>query len=126
MKTVLSTASASQPGGAYSQGVVANGFFFSAGFGPFDPHTGEIPEGVAPQTRRVLQNIQAVLAEAGLDFSDIVKVTAHLHNVERDFAAYNDVFTDLMPQPYPVRTTVGSNLGRILVEIDVVAAIRSG
>ncbi|MCU1405012.1 MAG: reactive intermediate/imine deaminase [Glaciihabitans sp.] len=124
MKQVISTTSAPKPGGPYSQGVIANGFLYTAGFGPTDPATGINPEGVGDQTRQVLRNIGAVLAEAGLDFSDVVKVTTHLQNLTDDFAGYNEAFAEFVPEPYPVRTTVGSQLADILVEIDVVAALR--
>jgi enamine deaminase RidA (YjgF/YER057c/UK114 family) len=106
-----------------SPGIVANGFLYVSGFGPQDPVTGEKPEGVAGQTRAVLANLSLVLAEAGLDLSDVVKVTAHLQELKRDFAAYNEVYAELMPEPRPVRTTVGSDLMDILVEIDVVAVL---
>ena len=107
-----------------SPGIVANGFLYVSGFGPQDPVTGEKPEGAAEQTRAVLANLSLVLAEAGLDLSDVVKVTAHLQELKRDFAAYNEVYAELMPEPRPVRTTVGSDLMDILVEIDVVAVLR--
>lgn len=107
-----------------SPGIVANGFLYVSGFGPHDPVTGEMPEGVGDQTRATLENLKLVLAEAGLDLSDVVKVTAHLQELKRDFAEYNEVYGEVMPAPYPVRTTVGSDLMDILVEIDVVAALR--
>jgi enamine deaminase RidA (YjgF/YER057c/UK114 family) len=107
-----------------SPGIIANGFLYVSGFGPQDPATGEKPEGISEQTRAVFANLSAVLAEAGLDLSDVVKVTAHLQELKRDFAGYNDVYAEMMPEPRPVRTTVGSDLMDILVEIDVVAALR--
>ena len=107
-----------------SPGIIANGFLYVSGFGPHDPVTGEMPEGIAEQTRAVFANLSLVLAEADLDLSDVVKVTAHLQELKRDFADYNDVYTELMPEPRPVRTTVGSDLMNILVEVDVVAALR--
>lgn len=107
-----------------SAGIVANGFLFVSGFGPHDPVTGELPEDVKGQVRAVFANLSLVLAEVGLDLSDVVKVTAHLQELKRDFSPYNEVYAELMPTPYPVRTTVGSDLMDILVEIDVVAALR--
>ena len=108
----------------YSHGVVANGFLFTAGFGPQDPATGQVVDGgVREQTRQVLRNIGGVLAEYGLDFDDVVKVTAHLEDLA-DFADYNEAYAEFFTEPYPVRTTVGSRLASILVEIDVVAALR--
>jgi enamine deaminase RidA (YjgF/YER057c/UK114 family) len=105
-------------------GIIANGFLYVSGFGPHDPVTNELPEGIADQTRAVLANLSLVLAEAGLELSDVVKVTTHLQELTRDFAGYNAVYTELMPEPFPVRTTVGSDLMGMLVEIDVVAVLR--
>ena len=112
------------PAGSYSHGVVANGFLFTCGMGPADPATGKIVEGgVAEQTRQTLKNLQAILAERGVDFSSVVKVTVHLQNVREDFAAYNLVYREFFTDPFPVRTTVGSELMNILVEIDLVVAL---
>jgi 2-iminobutanoate/2-iminopropanoate deaminase len=123
MIRAVTSQNAPTPAGPYSHAVVANGFVYTAGFGPQDPATGEIPEGVEAQTRRVLETIRNVLAEEGLDLSDVVKVTAHLADLA-DFAAYNGVYAEFFQAPFPVRTTVGSTLAGILVEIDVVAALR--
>lgn len=117
------TTRAPRPAGAYSQGVVAGGFLFTAGFGPQDPDTGAVPEGVAAQTTQVLRNVGAVLAEHGLSLRDAVKVTAHLQHLKRDFAAYDAAYQEFFEEPCPVRTTVGSDLMDILVEIDVVALL---
>jgi len=122
-KTAVTLSNAPKPAGPYSHGVVANGFLYTAGFGPQDPATGEVVAGgVAEQTRQVLRNIGAVLAEYGLTFDDVVKVTAHLEDLA-DFAEYNVAYAEFFSEPYPVRTTVGSRLADILVEIDVVAAV---
>jgi 2-iminobutanoate/2-iminopropanoate deaminase len=109
------------PAGPYSHVVVANGFVYTAGFSGHDPVTGALPEGVQAQTEAVIRNVERALAVVGLDLSHVVKVTAHLADLA-DFAAYNAVYERLFPAPYPVRTTVGSQLNGILVEIDVVAA----
>ncbi|MET9142075.1 RidA family protein [Streptomyces parvulus] len=122
-KRAVRTTGAPRPAGAYSQGVVAGGLLFTAGFGPQDPVTGEVPEGVGPQTAQVLRNVRAVLAEEGLTPRDVVKVTAHLQHLNRDFAAYDAAYREFFDEPCPVRTTVGSDLMDILVEIDVVAVL---
>lgn len=124
-KTAVHTSNAPQPAGPYSQGVEANGFFYTAGFGPQDPSTGTMPDSVAEQTRQVLRNVQAVLAERGLTTDDCVKTTVHLADLA-DFAEFNDAYKEFFSEPYPVRTTVGSQLANILVEIDVVAALPDG
>ncbi|TFC76679.1 RidA family protein [Cryobacterium sp. TMS1-20-1] len=125
-KIAIRTANAPQPAGPYSQGVVANEFFYSAGFGPQHPETGEKAETVGEQTRQVLRNISAVLAERGLTLDDSVKVTAHLQNLNEDFGEFNEAYKEFFTAPFPVRTTVGSQLANILVEIDVVAVLPAG
>jgi len=122
-KQSIRTDSAPAPAGPYSQGVVAGGFVYTAGFGPQDPRTGAVPEGVEEQTRQVLRNVRAVLETRGLSLDDVVKSTVHLQDVERDFAAFNNAYREFFAEPYPVRTTVGSTLMGILVEIDVVAVM---
>ncbi|OPC81472.1 reactive intermediate/imine deaminase [Embleya scabrispora] len=118
----IRTDAAPKPGGTYSQGIDTGDFVYTAGMGPIDPATGAtVGDDVATQTRRVLDNLGAVLAEAGLDFGHVVKVTTHLEHLQRDFAAYDEVYREYFTAPYPVRTTVGSDLMNILVEIDVVA-----
>jgi 2-iminobutanoate/2-iminopropanoate deaminase len=109
------------PGGAYSHVTEANGLVFTAGFGPQHPTTGAIPDGIAAQTEATLANIARALDALDLDLSNVVKATVHLANLERDFTAFNEVYGRAWAQPYPVRTTVGSQLLGILVEIDVVA-----
>ena len=112
------------PGGSYSHGVVANGILYTCGMGPIDPATGKIVDGgVAEQTRQTLKNLQAILTERGAVFADVVKVVAHLEDVNRDFAAYDTVYREFFTAPFPVRTTVGSDLINILVEIDLVVAL---
>jgi reactive intermediate/imine deaminase len=110
-----------KPAGPYSQVVEAGDLVFTAGFGPQDPATGVVPDGVAAQTEQVLRNVETALAVVGLGLADVVKTTVHLQNLAEDFAAFNEVYGRMVPAPYPVRTTVGSTLANILVEIDAVA-----
>jgi reactive intermediate/imine deaminase len=121
-KSAIHTTDAPQPVGPYSQGIEINGFVYTAGFGPQDPaNGGAVADNVADQTRQVLRNIRAVLAQRGLTMDDCVKTTVHLADLA-DFAAFNEAYEEFFNEPYPVRTTVGSQLANILVEIDVVAA----
>jgi 2-iminobutanoate/2-iminopropanoate deaminase len=118
----VSTAGAPTPGGAYSQGIAVGDLLFTAGMGPIDPETGAVVgDDVATQTHQTLKNLGAVLAAHGLGFADVVKATVHLQHVARDFKAYDEVYRQYLVEPYPVRTTVGSDLLNILVEIDFVA-----
>lgn len=125
-KEQIVTDEAFTPVFAYSQGIVANGFVFTSGFGPHDPATGEVVgTSIEEQTAATLRNITAVLATHGLDLSDVVKTTVHLQDSKSDFAGFDTTYAATMPKPYPVRTTVGSTLAGIKVEVDVVAALRS-
>jgi enamine deaminase RidA (YjgF/YER057c/UK114 family) len=109
------------PAGPYSHVIDCGGFVVTAGFGPQIPATGEVPEGIEAQTEAVIDNVERALALVGLTLADVVKSTVHLQHLDRDFAAYNAVYSRRFPSPYPVRTTVGSTLAGILVEIDVMA-----
>ena len=118
----VQTNQAPAPGGTYSQGVVAAGLLFTAGLGPQDPVTGQVVGvDIGAQTEQVMANLRGLLASEGLDFGDVVKATVHLQNVARDFKGFDEVYRRHIKEPYPVRTTVGSTLLGILVEIDVVA-----
>ncbi|WP_309068342.1 Rid family detoxifying hydrolase [Microbacterium sp.] len=121
-KKAIHTTDAPAPAGPYSQGIVSGDLLFTAGFGPQDPATGAVPENVADQTRQVLRNIQAVLAQHGATLDHVLKSTVHLADLA-DFEEFNAAYREFFSEPYPVRTTVGSQLANILVEIDVVARI---
>lgn len=124
LKESIVTRNAPSPVGPYSQGIVANGFLYTAGFGPQDPRTGEKSDNVVDQTRQVLRNICAVLDAHGAQMDDVVKSTVHLQHLDRDFADFNRAYGEFFSKPYPVRTTVGSTLAGILVEIDVVVVVK--
>ena len=113
------------PAGPYSHVIDAGNIVWTAGFGPQDPATGVVPEGITAQTEQVLDNVAGALRTVGLELSDVVKSTVHLQHLDRDFAAYNEVYARRFTAPYPVRTTVGSTLAGILVEVDVVAVRRT-
>jgi len=120
MKHAVRVEDAPRPAGPYSQGIVAGPFVFVAGQGPSDPQTGTTPAGIEAQTHQVLRNIEAILRGAGCTMGDVVKVTAHLADLA-DFQAFNQVYSQYFQEPLPVRTTVGSQLNNILVEVDVIA-----
>ena len=112
--------------GPYSQAVVAGGFLFSAGQIALDPASGQIVDGgVTAQTDRVMQNLKAVLDQAGLTWSDVVKTTVYLHDMA-DFPTVNEIYGKALGSARPARSTVQvSALPRgALVEIDMIAAKR--
>lgn len=125
-KHVIRTDSAGPPLGAYSQGIRAGDFIFVSGCGPIDATTGTVRgETVEQQTHVVLDNIAAILEAGGATLADIVKATVHLAD-ETEFPSFNEVYSERMPEPRPVRTTVGSGLRQVpgmLVEIDVTAYV---
>jgi 2-iminobutanoate/2-iminopropanoate deaminase len=112
------------PRGAYSQGWRAGDFIFVTGTGPIDPSSGNlVGDTIEQQTEQTIDNISAVLAADGASLVDVVKVTVHLSDTSH-FARYNSVYARRFSQPYPVRTTVGSDLHHapgMLIEIDCIA-----
>jgi 2-iminobutanoate/2-iminopropanoate deaminase len=122
----VSTAGAPKAIGPYSQGVIANGFLFTAGQVALDPDKGElVPGGIAEQTTRALENLRAILSEAGTDFSQVVKTTVFLVDMA-DFTPMNEIYGRAFGQHRPARSTVAvAALPRgARVEIEVIAAVR--
>lgn len=112
--------------GPYVQATIANGFLFTAGQIALDPTTGQMVGGdVVAQTERVMKNLAAVLEAAGAGWSDVVKTTVFLHDMN-DFPRVNDVYGRALGQARPARSTVQvAALPRnALVEIELVAALR--
>lgn len=113
--------------GPYSQAVAANGFLFTAGQIALDPATMEIVGGgIEGQTRQVMANLGAVLAQAGLGWPDVVKTTVFLKSMN-DFTKMNEIYQSTLGQARPARSTVEvAALPRNgLVEIELVAVLRA-
>ena len=109
--------------GAYAQAVKAQGLVFLSGQIPLDPATGELVQGdIAAQTRRVLDNLKAVLEGAGTNLSKVVKATIYLIDMN-DFAVVNQTYAEYFPDAKPARATVAvAGLPRgSKVEIDMIA-----
>ena len=112
--------------GPYSQAVIANGLLFSAGQIALDPATGHIVDGgITAQSERVMQNLDAVLAAAGLGWNDVVRTTVYLHDMA-DFPTVNEIYGKSLGSARPARSTVQvTALPRgALIEIDLVAATK--
>jgi len=119
----ISTQNAPAAVGPYSQAIDAGAFIFLAGQIPLDPKTGQLVEGgVDAQTKRVIENIKAVLAEAGSDLTKIVSSTVYLTDMD-NFAKMNEVYASYFAEPYPARVTIAvkSLPKNVLVEIAVIA-----
>lgn len=125
MAAAIRTDTAPIPAYGYSQAIRAGEVVYTAGFGPHDPGTGKVVgDDISSQTGQVMRNLSAVLAAAGTDWAHVVKVTAHLQELKRDFVEFDTTYRSYFSGgPLPARTTVGSTLYDILVEIDVVATV---
>ncbi len=120
----ISTQNAPAAIGPYSQAIEVNGFVYASGQLPIDPATGSFPEGgVKEQTRQSILNVKAILEEAGLALSNVVKTTVYLADMG-DFAAMNEVYSQFFAQPFPARSAIAVKAlpKGALVEVEVVAA----
>ena len=125
-KTVIQTANAPKPIGPYNQAIIATGkFMFVAGQVPIDPATGAIVEGdIKAQSHRALQNVGAILKEAGASFDNVVKTTVFLKDMN-EFTSMNEVYGEYFVNKAPARSTVeAARLPRdVRVEIEVIAVL---
>lgn len=124
-KIIVSTKNAPQAIGPYSQAVVVNNMVYTSGQIALDPATGEMVKGgVEEQTRQVMENLKAVLTEAGSSFDKTIKMNIYLKDMN-DFAKVNEIYGGFLNEPYPARATVEvSRLPKdALVEIDAVALV---
>ncbi len=128
MKKIISTSEAPAAIGPYSQAVRSGDLLFCSGQIPLDPKSGQIvPGDIAAQTRRVLDNIAAVLKADGVTFENVVKTTIFLTDLG-DFQTVNEIYGSYLKQQPPARSTVqvsalpkGAN-----VEIEVIAVASNG
>jgi 2-iminobutanoate/2-iminopropanoate deaminase len=128
VKQAVSSGDAPKAIGPYSQAVRAGQLLFVSGQVPLDPATGQLVTGdIAAQTRRVFDNLKAVLAAGGRSFADVVRTTVYLADMN-DFATVNEVYGTYFTEPYPARATV--QVARLpkdaRVEIDVIASYEAG
>jgi len=125
MRQVVSTPSAPKAIGPYSQAIRAGNLLFVSGQIPLDPVTGALVGGdIAAQTRRVLENLAAILEAAGSSFKQVAKTTVFLQDMN-EFAAMNGVYAEFFPAPAPARATVQvARLPKdVKVEIELVALV---
>ena len=123
MKTVINTGNAPAPIGPYSQAIEANGLIFVSGQVAIDPATGELVlDDIKTETTKVMDNIKAILTEAGIDFSHIVKTTIFLKDMA-SFGQVNEVYGSYFTEKFPARETVAvAGLPKnVNVEISVTA-----
>ena len=122
---VISTTKAPAAIGPYSQAIQVGNLVYTSGQIPIDPATGVFVEGgIKEQTRQSLTNVKAILEEAGLDMSHIVKTTVFMADMN-DFGDMNAVYAEFFSEPYPARSAIAvKTLPKgALVEIEVVAEV---
>jgi 2-iminobutanoate/2-iminopropanoate deaminase len=124
MKKQITCKNAPAAIGPYSQATLTNGILFISGQLPLDVNTGEIPVGIAAQTRQILENIKAIITDAGGNMDNIVRCGVFLQDMN-DFAEMNEVYKEYFNDPAPARTTIEvSRLPKdVPVEIDAFAII---
>ncbi|MCO5177043.1 MAG: RidA family protein [Thermomicrobiales bacterium] len=123
MGTIIATDKAPGAIGPYSQAIKSGSHVFTAGQIPLDPATGKLVEGdITAQTERVMENLKAVLAEAGSSLSRVVKTTCFLVNLD-DFATFNGVYAEHFGDAKPARSTVqvAKLPAGALVEVECIA-----
>ncbi|HOT97493.1 MAG TPA: RidA family protein [bacterium] len=125
MRRVIETEGAPKAIGPYSQGVVVNGMLFTAGQLGLDPLTGIMVEGgVKAQALQAMQNLQAIIEEAGSSMALVVKTTIYLQDIN-DFSTVNAIYAGFFPENPPARSTV--QVARLpkngYVEIEAVALV---
>jgi 2-iminobutanoate/2-iminopropanoate deaminase len=123
MKRIIRTSSAPAAIGPYSQAVEINGTLYISGQVPVDPKTGKLVEGdITIQTKQVFKNIEAILREAGYNFTEVVKSTCFLSNIS-DFKAMNEIYAQYYSENQPARAAFAVKdlpMGA-LIEIETIA-----
>jgi 2-aminomuconate deaminase len=106
-KPAVVSSRAPRPLGPYPHARRVGTLLYLSGIGPRHPETEQIPAGIEAQTRSCIENIQAILEDAGSSLEKVVDVTVFLTNIDRDFAAFNRVYGEYFGAIRPARTTVG-------------------
>ncbi len=123
MNEKINTADAPGAIGPYSQAIKAGGFLFTSGQIPLDPATGDVDgNDITSQTERVMKNLGAVLAAAGVSFGDVVKTTCFLSDMG-NFAAFNAVYGRYISSAARSCVAVAGLPRGVLVEVEAVAAV---
>ena len=106
-RKIINTNKAPSPIGAYNQGIVTNGFVFTAGQVAIDPATGKLIEGsFKERVRQVMKNLNSILEESGTNFSNVAKFTVFLTDMS-NYATVNEVFSEFIKESYaPARSLV--------------------
>ena len=124
-RKVILTSNAPQPRGPYSQAVIYGGLLYVSGQGPIDPVTNKLIKGtIAQETTRALENIKAIITEAGGKLENILKVTCFLADMD-DYPAFNNAYKGYFIKEPPARTTIqaGRLPADIKIEMDAIVSL---
>lgn len=117
MKKIIQTQKAPQPIGPYNQAVMSNDTLYVSGQIPMNPETGKLElDDIETQTHQVMKNIQAILKEAGMDFSNVVKCSIFISEMQ-DFPLINKAYAEYFTEDAPARETV--QVARLPLSVDV-------
>lgn len=122
MKNVVKTNKAPGAIGPYSQGINVGNMYFFSGQIPLDPETGVMAEGIEAQSHQAFKNVKGLLESQGMNFSNVVKTTVFLDNMD-DFTTINDIYATYFVEPFPARSAVEvAKLPKgALIEVEVIA-----
>jgi 2-iminobutanoate/2-iminopropanoate deaminase len=119
VKQVFIADDAPPPPGPFSHAARVGDTVYLAGQGPFDPSTGAQPDGFEEQARQTFRNLDAAARSAGASLADAVRIGVYLRDMA-DFPVLNAVYEEFVPEPYPARTTIQSDLPGFAIEVDAV------
>ena len=127
MKKIISTDDAPSAIGTYSQSVLVNNFLYVSGQIALDPKNMKMVEGIDNQIKMVFKNIKKILNEADMDFSDVIKLTILLDNLD-NFEKVNEIMSELFEKPYPASAAfeVSKLPKNSSIEIETIAYKGSG
>ncbi|MCB5230652.1 MAG: Rid family detoxifying hydrolase [Candidatus Cloacimonas sp.] len=120
---VINSKAAPAAVGPYSQAVLKNGLLFISGQLGIDPKTGKLCEGFEAQSRQVFSHLKSILAEANMDFGNVLKATIYVTDMA-NFKLLNEIYAEQFSEPFPARETVQVSCLPVngLVEISLIAA----
>lgn len=118
----ISTSGAAPPSGAYSQGIVARGFAFLSGQGPYDSNGDLVGQTFEAEVRQVFANLEAVAAEAGSSLTNAVRVGVYLSDMSL-FDEMDAIYAEIFDVPRPARTTIETRLDEFRIEADAIVTL---
>ena len=122
-KQAISTTKAAAPKAPYSQGIVYGDMLFVSGSGPIDPKTQEFISGtLEEEARATLNNVKAIIEDAGFSMENTLKVTVFLADFD-DFSRFNEVYKEYFPQPFPARSALQAGRLGFGIKVEVEAIV---